>query len=348
MTGTTSSYDALQVVPIVSNTPSDVPATDMYVPSSSSTLAALPGFPTPPASCDPASSYTVKMGDTCFIIARAHGITPAEILQANPQMNNDCDLIYIDQVICLPTGSATVPGATSLTDSSSSQQGTSSTTSDQSTSTSDQPFVTTTSTTGEEVIYPTGSNSAQGMTSISTSTSDQQSFITTATSTTGDGSGASSSSPSTADDSSASPSSTSTSTRPVADACTLSHTVVAGDTCHNIWSKYSLTVDTFLALNPHLSMRPDGYCGLDVGDVVCVGGDPKGPGETSHPESPSDLEPHLLSELQVIPVSTGEGQAVPHPPAATETTDATGASRRLLRRLPVTFRTSTVRETSEE
>ncbi|KAK8085219.1 hypothetical protein PG997_006490 [Apiospora hydei] len=304
-----SSYDALQVVPIVSNTTTDAPATDMYG-SSSSTLAAPPSMPTPPGSCDAASSYTVKMGDTCYIIARAHGITPSEILQANPQMNNDCDLIYIDQVICLPTGSATVPGATDSTDSSSAQ-GTSSTTSDEPTSTSDQPFVTTTSTTGEEIIYPTGSSSAEG--TSSTSTSDQQSLITTTTSTTGDGSGASSSSTSTVDNSSASSSSTSTSTSPVADACTLSHTVVAGDTCHNIWSKYSLTVDNFLALNPHLSIRPDGYCGIDVGGVVCVGGDPKGPGETSHPESPSDLEPHLLSELQVIPVSTGEGQAVPHP-----------------------------------
>ncbi|KAK8044740.1 hypothetical protein PG993_004764 [Apiospora rasikravindrae] len=286
-TGTTSSYEALQVVPIVSNT-TDAPVTGMSSSSSSRTFAAPPNIPTPPTSCDAAASYTVKEGDTCFIIARAHGITAAEILQANPQMSGDCDLIYIDQVICLPTGFATSSGATDTTDSSSTQG-----------------------------------------TTTSTIASGQS--LTTKTSTTGDGS---------------------TSTSTVDDACTLSHTVVPGDTCHNLWSKYSLTVDHFLALNPHLSIRPSGYCGIDVGDVVCVAGDPsrtKGPGgETPHPEGPSELLPHVLSTLEVIPVSIDEGQAVPHAPAATGTTDATGASRRLLGWLPVTFRTSTVRETGEE
>ncbi|KAK8069175.1 LysM domain protein [Apiospora phragmitis] len=192
-----------------------------------STSAPLPDIPAPPASCDAASLYTVKKGDTCNAIARAHGTTPNEILQANPQMSNDCDLVYIDQVICLPTGTATAAGATDPTDSSSPVQVTSATT-------SEQPLASTTS---------TGASSS-GSSNINS----------------------------------------------VIDNCTLIHTVVAGDTCHDFWIKYFLSEANFLALNPRLSIKADGYCGVAVGDMVCVAGS-KG-GDPQHPESPPELEPY--------------------------------------------------------
>ncbi|KAK8879115.1 carbohydrate-binding module family 50 protein [Apiospora arundinis] len=261
------------------------------------------------AACDASSStYTVKKGDTCYKIAQAHGLTPTDILHANPQMNNDCDLIDVGQVICLPgSGGDTVPtspafssGATP-TDSTSTQE-TSSTTA------SSQPPTPTTTTNPEE-----GDNSSSN-----------------------------------GNESSSSPS-TNTSASTPKTGCALRHTVIPGDTCHDMWTKYSLTQDEFLSLNPRLSMRPDGYCGIAVGDVVCVsgssdGGSGNGGGGASPPPSPSNHFTGSLSVLSVIPVTETDKKAVERASPAPVTEE----SRRLPRWLPVTFQTSTVRETGDE
>jgi LysM repeat protein len=48
--------------------------------------------------------------------------------------------------------------------------------------------------------------------------------------------------------------------------CAQTYTVVSGDTCYAIYTKYGLTEAEFLALNPSIN------CGsLQVGQVVCVG-----------------------------------------------------------------------------
>jgi len=52
--------------------------------------------------------YTVKAGDTLFIISRKFGVTVEEILNANTQIVNQ-DIIFIGQVICIPSGT-TMPG----------------------------------------------------------------------------------------------------------------------------------------------------------------------------------------------------------------------------------------------
>ncbi|KAK6840667.1 hypothetical protein PG995_016421 [Apiospora arundinis] len=261
------------------------------------------------AACDASSStYTVKKGDTCYEIAQAHGLTPTDILHANPQMNNDCDLINIGQVICLPGGGAVPPTGSSAgatpTDSSSTQE-------TPSTAASSQPPTPTTTTNPEE-----GDNSSSGNDSPSSSSS-----------------------------------STSTSTSTSKTGCALRHTVIPGDTCHDMWTKYSLTQDEFLSLNPRLSMRPDGYCGIAVGDVVCVSGSSgrdsgsgNGGGGASPPPSPSNPFTGSLSVLSVIPVTETDKKAVERASPA----PATEESRRLLRWLPVTFQTSTVRETADE
>lgn len=228
-----------------------------------STFAPQPDIPAPPASCDANSSYTIRKGDTCYAIARAYGLTPADILQVNPQMSDSCDLVYVDQTICLPTGPAPTAGTVKPSD-----------------------------------VSPTP--------------------ITHTTASAGGGGGNSSSSASTA----------------AADnGCTLRHTVVAGDTCYATWSRYSLSQESFMALNPHLSIRPDGHCAMSVGDVVCVAGSRNS--SSSHPKDPSDQFPKKMSALSVIPVSDN---AKNHP--------ATSAGSK--RWLPVTFQTSTVRETGDE
>ncbi|KAK8052752.1 peptidoglycan-binding LysM domain protein [Apiospora saccharicola] len=241
-----------------------------------STFAPQPEIPALSVSCDANSSYTVKKGDTCYAIARAYDLTPADILQANPQMSGSCDLLYIDQMICLPTGPATAPSATDTAEFSSTPIAHHTTISDQ----------------------PTASSSDSSSPSSSAAADD--------------------------------------------NGCTLRHTVVAGDTCHDTWSKYKLSQESFMALNPHLSIRPDGYCGMAVGDVVCVagpgsgGGDSDGKGnDSSRPKDPSDQFPKKMSALSVIPVSD-DVKNHPTSPAAAE------------RWLPVTFQTSTVRDMDEE
>ncbi|MGI6711165.1 MAG: LysM peptidoglycan-binding domain-containing protein [Bacillota bacterium] len=53
-----------------------------------------------PPQCD-GQFYTVKAGDTLFIISRKFGVTVKDILAVNPQIENQ-DIIFIGQVICIP------------------------------------------------------------------------------------------------------------------------------------------------------------------------------------------------------------------------------------------------------
>ncbi|KAK7975699.1 hypothetical protein PG989_014162 [Apiospora arundinis] len=245
------------------------------------------------AACDASSStYTVKKGDTCYEIAQAHGLTPTDILHANPQMNNDCDLINIGQVL-----QQARPQQIPLRHKRHLPQ-----------PPRVNPPTPTTVTNPEEGDNSSSRNDSPPSPSSSTNTS-------TSTSKTG---------------------------------CALRHTVIPGDTCHDMWTKYSLTQDEFLSLNPRLSMRPDGYCGIAVGDVVCVSGSSgrdsgsgNGGGGASPPPSLSNHFTGSLSVLSVIPVTETDKKAVERASPA----PATEESRRLLRWLPVTFQTSTVRET---
>ncbi|UWG95861.1 LysM peptidoglycan-binding domain-containing protein [Dehalobacter sp. DCM] len=46
--------------------------------------------------------YTVKAGDTLYLIARRYGLIVQQLVDANPQIANP-NLIYVGQVICIPT-----------------------------------------------------------------------------------------------------------------------------------------------------------------------------------------------------------------------------------------------------
>jgi len=58
-------------------------------------------IPSPPESCE-GQLYTVRAGDTLFLIARRFGVTLQQIRAANPQIVNP-NIIFIGQVICIPT-----------------------------------------------------------------------------------------------------------------------------------------------------------------------------------------------------------------------------------------------------
>ncbi|MGF7186821.1 LysM repeat protein [Desulfitispora alkaliphila] len=58
-------------------------------------------IPRPPKKCD-GKFYTVKPTQTLASIARRFGITVDDILAANPQIVNP-DIIFVGQVICIPT-----------------------------------------------------------------------------------------------------------------------------------------------------------------------------------------------------------------------------------------------------
>lgn len=59
----------------------------------------------PPKKCD-GQFYTVRASDTLFTIARRFGVTVEQILAANPQIVNP-NIIFVGQVICIPTGKPT-------------------------------------------------------------------------------------------------------------------------------------------------------------------------------------------------------------------------------------------------
>lgn len=64
-------------------------------------------IPSPPTQCN-GQLYTVKAGDSLFLIGRRFGVTVAQLRAANPQITNP-DVIFIGQVICIPTGGPTPP-----------------------------------------------------------------------------------------------------------------------------------------------------------------------------------------------------------------------------------------------
>ncbi|MGB9662169.1 MAG: LysM peptidoglycan-binding domain-containing protein [Moorellaceae bacterium] len=51
--------------------------------------------------CPHGFHYTVKSGDTMYLIAQQFGISLNELIAANPQIKNP-DLIYPGQVLCIP------------------------------------------------------------------------------------------------------------------------------------------------------------------------------------------------------------------------------------------------------
>jgi len=58
-------------------------------------------LPGPPGQCG-GQLYTVRAGDSLFLIARRFGLTVAQIQSANPQITNP-NLIFVGQVICIPS-----------------------------------------------------------------------------------------------------------------------------------------------------------------------------------------------------------------------------------------------------
>jgi hypothetical protein len=68
-----------------------------------SDISSMPGeqIPSPPNTCG-GQLYTVRAGDTLFLISRRFGITVEQILAANPQITNP-NLIFVGQVICITT-----------------------------------------------------------------------------------------------------------------------------------------------------------------------------------------------------------------------------------------------------
>jgi len=63
--------------------------------------------PPPPAVCS-GFYYTVRAGDSLFLIGRRYGCTVAQLLAANPQIT-DPNVIYIGQVICVPRCHVALP-----------------------------------------------------------------------------------------------------------------------------------------------------------------------------------------------------------------------------------------------
>lgn len=55
----------------------------------------------PPSNCQ-GQLYTVKAGDTLYLIGQRFGLTVQQILTVNPQIRNP-NVIHIGQVICIPT-----------------------------------------------------------------------------------------------------------------------------------------------------------------------------------------------------------------------------------------------------
>ena len=74
----------------------------------------IPGGYTPPSQPTTYNTYTVQWGDTLGKIATRSGTTVSNLLAVNPQIKNP-SLIYVGQVINLPSGISVPPPATKPT-----------------------------------------------------------------------------------------------------------------------------------------------------------------------------------------------------------------------------------------
>ncbi|MCJ1399326.1 hypothetical protein MMC11_002528 [Xylographa trunciseda] len=146
--------------------------------------------------------YVVAANDTCALIEESYGLTPQQFIAWNPSLNALCTNFILGDAYC-------VYG----------------------------PYLSVSST----------------ITSHPTSTTSKSTTTTTSHSST-----------------------TSSSS------CTKTYTVVSGDTCYIIYTKYALTAAQFMALNPSLNAA----CALSVGQVVCIAG-PTSPTSTSHTSVPT-------------------------------------------------------------
>jgi LysM repeat protein len=61
------------------------------------------------AAFDCTKVYTVVGGDTCEWIQEMYGMTPDALWSNNPQINAECNNIYIGEVLCVDTETMNYP-----------------------------------------------------------------------------------------------------------------------------------------------------------------------------------------------------------------------------------------------
>src|SRR5699024_1388165 len=62
-----------------------------------------------PAGSNP---YTIRAGDTFFMLAKSHNVSVDELLKANPGV--DPDRLFIGQNICIPSSTSTPPSSSNV------------------------------------------------------------------------------------------------------------------------------------------------------------------------------------------------------------------------------------------
>lgn len=107
-------------------------------------------------------------------------------------------------------------------------------------------------------------------------------------------------------------------------ACTQSYTVVSGDSCYAIWTRFNLPSSTFYSLNPSLSAANN--CPIQPGQVLCVSNTGAGSGTTTiQVTSTSTTTVSLPSPAKVRPTVKTNVKAV-RPAAATLTPGNAGST----------------------
>lgn len=220
---------------VLAGVPSSIP-TSTSTSSVSVTASPTSSTSSTPSAC--ANAYTVKPTDDCYDLATQYGTTVTQILSLNPQLDRFCDLTP-GSTICLPqacTQYYTVQSGDSCYKIDS-KYGISLTQ-----FLSWNPAVNTDCTNldiGQTVCISVTPGGATNLTSSSSVPSSVTSSPT--------------SSPS-----------------PSVVPCSKHYTVVTGDSCYVIDTKYGLTFSQLQALNPG-AINSD-CTNLDIGQVICVAG----------------------------------------------------------------------------
>jgi len=231
-----------------SPTSSKVSCTVTSTTTSTSTAPTI--TPTPPCT----QAYQVVSGDYCYLIWTEFNITEAQLYAWNPTLDTNCDL-QVGQILCVAESTST--------STSSSSTGVSASTTSSSASATPTACTETYTVVSGDYCYAiwTKFDITQAQLYAFNPTLDANCDLSIGQVL------CVSESPTTT---SASSTSTSSSASSTPTACTEYYTVVSGDYCYLIYTKFGITLAQLDAFNPTL----DANCDLSVGQVLCVSQSP--------------------------------------------------------------------------
>jgi chitinase len=278
--------------------------------------------PTPPCT----EVYQVVSGDYCYLIWTEFNITKAQLYAWNPTLDANCDL-QVGQILCVAESTTVSSSITTVSASTTASSASA-------TATSNTCTETYTVVNGD---YCYAIETKFGITEAQlyafNPTLDSNCDLSIGQVLCVSESAPSTTSSTTIASTQASTTSSSASSTPTA-ACTEYYTVVSGDYCYAIYTKFGITLAQLDAFNPSL----DSNCDLSVGQVLCVSQTPISSSSANSPSTsfstsstqslppPSSSSSSPTSSTSSTFLSTSSTQPLPSPSSSSPSSSTSSTS----------------------